>query len=302
MSTHAYARAALICLALLLASCGPKTDTTTSGDVAGTVTRQPPVAPTEVPEGDAAYLLRHTAEGTDAAIAAYEGALTAEPKRADAAAIRTRLSILYYGKAYYFLAEADKKERLATYLQGREHAWDALRANPKWAAAMDEGVRFQDAVPLLTAADVGPLYWGSLNWSRWGEIKGILRVAMDIPKVRAAMEHCLSLSEDYYEAAVHRFFSAFFAALPGFAGQDVPRAEAHAKRARTLAPRHTENQITEADYLATHHRDRARYLALLDEVLAQELPAEDDPFYFELMVAKWDAERKKANVDRVLPE
>ena len=133
-------------------------------------------------------------------------------------------------------------------------------------------------------------------------MKGILRVALDIPKVRAAMEQCHSLSEDYYEAAVHRFFSAFFAALPPFAGQDVELAEAHARRAREIAPRHTENHITEADYLATHHRDRARYESLLNTALAQELPPESDPFYFELMVARWDAERKLADIDRVLPE
>ena len=296
------ARVVLICLLIALGGCGPKKGPVTSGDVASAITRQPPVAPTQVEAADESYLRRHLREDTDRAIALYEAAVEQDPDRADGPAIRTRLSILYYGKAYYFDAEAPKAERMATYLLGRDHALVALRRNPAFAAARDEGTRLQDAVPLLVAEDVGPLYWAALNWSRWGELQGILRVALDIPKVRAAMELCHQLSEDYYEAAAHRFFSAFFAALPPFAGQDIARAEAHAKRAREIAPRHTENQITEADYLARHHRDRARYKALLDEVLAQELPPESDPFYFELLVARWDAERKLADIDRVLPE
>jgi|GEM_PF-5073173 len=296
-------RRLLIFAALLtLAACGPKKDAATSGDVAGQSTRQPPVQVTTVTAGDAAYLTRHTREGTDAAIAAYEAALVQDPARADGPAIRTRLAILYYGVAYYFDAEAPKKERMATYLLGRDHALEALRANAAFAAARDEGTKLQDTMDLLTEADVGPLYWAALNWSRWGEMKGILRVALDIPKVRAAMERSHALSEDYYEAAPHRFFSAFFAALPGFAGQDIERAEAHAKRAKEIAARHTENQITEAAYLAAHHRDRPRYIALLEHVLAQPLPAEDDPFYFELMVAQWDAQRMLDDIDRVLPE
>ncbi len=302
MIPHVHARVALVLLCLALAACGPKKDANTSGDVAGAVTRQPPVAPTTVAAGDAAYLQRHVREQTDAAIAAYEAALVGDPARADGPAIRTRLAILYYGRAYYYEAEAPKAERMATYLLGRDHALAALRRNAAFAAARDEGTKLKDAIPLLEAEDVGPLYWAALNWSRWGEMKGILRVALDIPKVRAAMEHCHGLSEDYYEAAVHRFFSAFFAALPPFAGQDIERAEAHALRAREIAPRHMENQITEADYLATHHRDRARYQSLMAEVLAQPLPPESDPFYFELLVARWDAERKLADLDRILPE
>jgi hypothetical protein len=302
MTLRPHARGALIFLALLLAACAPKKAPSTSGDVAGAVTRQPPVAPTTVAEADDAYLRRHVREETERAIALYEAALAQDPARADGAAIRTRLSILYYGKAYYFDAEAPKAERMATYLLGRDHGLEALRSNPTFAAARDEGTSLKDAIPLLGEEDVGPLYWSALNWSRWGEMKGILRVALDIPKVRAAMERCNTLAEDYYEAAAHRFFSAFFAALPPFAGQDIDLAEAHARRAREIAPRHTENQITEADYLATFHRDRARYLALLQEVLDQPLPPESDPFYFELLVARWDAERKRADVDRVLPE
>ena len=291
---------ALACL-ILLAACGPKTDPATSGDVSSTVTRQPPVEPTSVPDADAAYLLRHTAEGTSEAIRLYEEALAADPARADAAAVHTRLSILYYGQAYYFDFEAPKKERLAGFLAGKQHGLAALDANAAWAEALAGGAKLQDSVHLLEAADVGGLYWAGLNWSRWGEIKGILRVALDIPKVRAMMERSHALSEDYYQAAPHRFFSAFFTALPGFAGQDVPRAEEHAKRAKEIAPGHTENEITEADYLAAHHHDRGRYERLLNLVLETPLPPVEDPYYFEFVVARRDAERLLADTDRRFP-
>ncbi len=295
------ARVLFLALILLATACGPKKDPATSGDVSSTVTRQPPVEPTSVTGADAAYLLRHTEQGTADGIRLYEAALVAEPSRADAAAIHTRLSILYYGKAYYFDFEAAKKERLAAFQAGKQHGLAALDSNAAWTEALEGGAKLQDCVHLLKAEDVGPLYWAGLNWSRWGEIKGILRVALDIPKVRAMMERSHELSEDYYQAAPHRFFSAFFTALPGFAGQDVPRAEEHAKRAKELAPGHTENEITEADYLAAHHKDRARYERLLNQVLQTPLPPVEDPYYFEHLVARRDAERLLADADKRFP-
>jgi tetratricopeptide (TPR) repeat protein len=287
---------------LLLAGCSAKkSGPTTSGDVAGTVADQPPVEASDLPEIDALYDRRDERASTEEAIRLYEEALAADPERADAKAVRVRLSILYYGLAYYFDRAESKKHKMAIYWKGKQVAWDAMMMSPDFAAGIEAGEKIQDAVKKTDATWVDAAYWCALNWARWGEQKGILRVALDIPKVKGVNEHILEIAEDYYKAAVHRFFGAFWVEIPPFAGQDVPRSKAHFERAIELAPEWTENQVNYAGYYATHVRDRELFERLLNEVIEAPIP-EGPPYRFEYLVARVDAEELLAQIDDLFDE
>jgi hypothetical protein len=187
------------------------------------------------------------------------------------------------------------------YWKGREHALAALRANASFAKAVDEGQRIQDAAPLLTAAEAPAMFWCATVWGRWGELKGILRVALDIPKVKGLQQRLLEVAEDYYQAGAHRFFSAYYEAIPEFAGQDLAVSKAHCDRSLELAPGHPENHIICAQYYAVHVKDRALFERLLNEVLAMPLD-EASPYYFEHLVAKEDAREMLGKVGELFDE
>lgn len=284
---------------LLLPGCGKKKPPATAADVSGQLAEKPAVEPTQHAEADGAFDKRHTREGTEEAIALYEEALAAEPDRPDGKAMRVRLAVLYYGLAYYFDRTESKKHKMAIYLLGKDHAFEAvMRTNPEFKAAIDDGERVQDAIRFLVANDVDAAYWCALNWARWGEQKGILRVAMDIPKVRGFNEKILELGEDYYYGAVHRFFGAFFVEIPQFAGQDFDRARMHFERGVELAPDWTENQVNYAWYYARRRGDREMYERLLREVIETPIP-EDSVFRFEYEVARFDAQEMLAQADDI---
>jgi len=287
----------LLALVLLLfPACGKKKPPADAGDVAGSAADQPPVGDTELPEADAAYSLRHERVSTEEAVGLYEAALAENPDRADAKAIRVRLSVLYYGLAYYFDRAESKKHKMEIYWKGKQVAWDAMMMDPGFAGGIEDGDKVQEAIHKASVEYVDAAYWCALNWSRWGEQKGILRVAMDIPKVRGVNEWILENGEDYYMAAVHRFFGAFFAEIPPFAGQDLDRSLAHFNRAIELFPEWPENQVNQALYHAPKVDDRETFEALLNYVVALDIP-EDSPYRFEFIVARADAEELLARVD-----
>jgi len=286
----------LLLVLVFLPACGKKKPPADSGDVAGATAEQPPVEATELPEADAAYDRRHEREGTEEAIALYEAALADDSERTDAKAVRVRLAILYYGLAYYFDREESKKHKMAIYWKGKQVAWDAMMMDPGFAGGIEAGDKIQEAIHKASVEFVDAAYWCALNWSRWGEQKGILRVAMDIPKVRGVNEWILEHAEDYYMAAVHRFFGAFFAEVPPFAGQDLDRSLAHFERAVELFPDWPENQVNQALYHSPKVDDRQAFEDLLNYVIGLEIP-EDSPYRFEYIVARADAEELLAQVD-----
>ena len=94
---------------------------------------------------------------------------------------------------------------------GKQYGWDAIMMDPGFADGIERGKRSRrrSAAPrvrrrgLLDGAELVAL----------GPTKGLLRVAMDIPKVRGQPMDSRH-GKDYYKAAVHRFFGAFYAEIP----------------------------------------------------------------------------------------
>ena len=291
----------VVCALIGGPACGKKSPPATSGDVVGVESHRPPVVPTGLPGADADFDRRHEQDGTEGAIAAYEEALALDelPAGVDRWAILVRLSVLYYGKAYHFDRELPKKDRMATYWRGRECGWEALMLrNDAWSDAIAAGTKIPDAVAHLTADDAPAAFWAASNWSRWGELKGILRVALDIPKVKAANLRILELAEDYYAGGVHRFFGAYWIAIPSFAGKDVDKGKLHFERAIALFPDHLETKVMYADYYARDLQDKELFVSLLQSVVDAPLDP-TDTYHFEHLVAQADAARLLAEADAI---
>jgi hypothetical protein len=291
----------VLCVLLAAPGCGKKSPPATSGDVTGVEAHKPPVVPTGLAQADADFDRRHEQEATEAAIAQYEEALAAEalPEGVDRWAILVRLSVLYYGKAIFFEQDLPKKERMAMYWRGRECGWDALMVrNAAWREAIEGGTRIPDAVHLLTADDAPAAFWTATNWSRWGELKGILRVALDIPKVKAANQRILEVAEDYYAAGVHRFFGAYWVAIPSFAGKDSEKGKLHFERGISMFPDHLETAVMYADYYARDTQDKELFVRLLQGVI-DATPDPAGTYYFEDMAAQADAARLLAEADAI---
>lgn len=284
--------------ALALSGCAKKPLVT---DVSGVSAGRPIAPPTQYAEGDAAYDKRDTKEGNDEAIRLYEAALAADPDRDDWREIKVRLGGLYYNKGIWWDRDLSKKELMPIFWAGKEHACDAMRAEEAFATAMDDGMKIKEASQLVTADGADAMYWCAVDWATWGQNKGLLRVALDIPKVKAMMDRLLVISEDYAFGGVHRFFGAFYVEIPAFAGQSEETSKMHYDRSLELFPEWPENLVEYAKYHPVFVGDREKFEALLNKLMALEVPT--DPAYrAEFLIAQGQGQQLLDQADELFAE
>lgn len=204
---------------------------------------------------------------------AYEDVLRVDPDNREA--------LVHAAEMHYFHGEdivpiADKDKRMASFLKGREQALRALALNAKFRAAYEKDNDIVKQLPLLTQDDIPALYWAALNWAKWGELYGIVRAAIDIPKVKAMMEHVQRINPTYQGNAADRFFIGYWVAIPGFAGKDAKKSKAAYEKAVKESPTCLANHVTYAAYYARDTEDRALFESTLKKVL--ETQVVDMPF------------------------
>ncbi|MBI3074090.1 MAG: hypothetical protein HYY84_18425 [Deltaproteobacteria bacterium] len=257
-------------------------------------------------DADKANASRHIEAELRRAIQLFEEAVKLDPVNQKAL---TQLAKAYYSLAYAFTnGDASKgddekeKDRVneikkGFFFKGREYGLRALATNARFARAMESGAKYQAAVELVDADHVEALLWTASNWGRWGELMGVTKVAIDIPKVKAIVDRARKLNPGANFGGVHRFLGAYFLKIPKFAGQNPKRARQHFLKAIQIAPNFLENRLLYAEYYATYADDQA----LFKEQLEFIVKAADDasvPYRLENMVAKKRAAEMLKNVEK----
>ena len=189
------------------------------------------------------------------------------------------------------LTDADKDARLATYLKGREYGLRAMATNPRFRAAYEKDGDMQKNILLLDKDDSEGMYWAGLNWAKWGELYGILRAAIDIPKVKALMDRVQELNTTYVGNGTDRFFMGYWVSIPGFAGRDPNKSKAAYDHAVQLSPDCIANHATFAFYYAKDKEDRPLFDSLLKKVLEAPADAPASPYLLINNLARAEAKR-----------
>jgi tetratricopeptide (TPR) repeat protein len=182
-------------------------------------------------------------------------------------------------RAYYFHAdghmsfdEARHDEMMETYEKGIQAGERSLVAlSPDFAQRMRAGTRIEEAVAVLDARAVPALYWRSTNMGKWGIAKGFATILSYKDEIRAIMARCLELDATYYYYGPHRYFGAFYARVPAFAGGDLERSREHFESALEGAPGNLATRSLMAEHYAVKSQNRALFDEQLNAVLAADL-------------------------------
>lgn len=182
-------------------------------------------------------------------------------------------------RAYYFHAdghmsfdEARQDEMMETYEKGIQAGERALVAlSPEFAQRMRAGTRIEEAVAVLDARAVPALYWRSTNMGKWGLAKGFATVLSYKDEIRAIMARCLELDATYYYYGPHRYFGAFYARVPAFAGGDLERSREHFDAALEGAPGYLATRTLMAEHYAVKSQNRALFDEQLNAVINADL-------------------------------
>ncbi len=266
-------RLALIFAALLFVmGCGAGAAGLGSGIRRGGAT-DPAAHQAAVAAGDAAFAMREDRAQLELSIAKYEEAIKLKDD-----------DHVTYGKlarACYLLAdgwlffEKDTKAELflATYEKGYTYAQRGMAAlSPEVEQRLAAGVDLKDAVSLLNKDAIDLLYWHATNLGKWGNAQDITVVLTYKDRIYTIMEMVLRLDPNYFYGAADRYFGAYYAIAPSFAGGDLDKSWQHFQATMKIAPNYVSTWNLIAEFYAPKRKDGA----LFDEMTAKVLAAPDD--------------------------
>ena len=284
----------LLAIAGLAAACGPGRQAAWEKESAEKMqegAEAPAAAEGEATDpaqaADEAWAQRDDRAQLDKAISLWETALEANP---DDPALLTKLSRAYYLLADGFLAaEGDDEAMLATYEKGILAGENAMMAaSPEFAAKVKAGEKVEQAVSVIPVAGQEAIYWYASNLGKFAVAKGFTTTLFYKDRIYAVMQHVLGLDETFFHGAPHRYFGAFYAKAPAFAGGDMDKAKQHFDKALELDPNYFGTKVLYAQYYAAKADDRDLFVKLLTEV------KEGDPASIPELLAEQKIEQDKA--------
>lgn len=205
-----------------------------------------------VAEGDAHWQNRESESETEAAIAAWERAVTyatdGGDRRAALAPVYTKITAGYYWLSHghrFFIGSRKAREtaQQAAYQQCMETGRTALALrNSAWAEAMENGVAITEAVKTLETADVPAAYWYATCAGKWATIEGIAALLGYKDQIFAMITRVAELDEGFYYRASDRYFGVVYTKLP-FMNPDLARSRAHFDAAIVAHPGYLETRV-----------------------------------------------------------
>lgn len=219
---------------------------------------------TLVAEGDGHWAKRTEASEIKAAIAAWEKAAAADPKNLDVLVKLTR--------GNYFLADGYLRDNEKEYLRVMDLGvkWGEkamIAASPDFEAKMRSGGKLPYAVKTVPKEGVPAMYWYASSLGKWAKRKGFAVLLGQKDNVKATMDRVLSLDPNFYYGGPHRYFGAFYAVAPAFAGGDLGKSKEHFDKSLVIEPKYVGTKVLWAQELAVKEQDEATFDRLLKEVI-----------------------------------
>lgn len=218
-----------------------------------------------IAKGDESWAKRTDPAAIRAAVAEWEKAAVAEPKNLE---LTVRLT-----RGYYFLADGYLRGNEKEYLEVMDKAvkWGEkamVAASPEFEAKMRDGGKIPEAVKLVPKAGVPAMYWYASALGKWAKMKGFAVLLGQKDNVKATMDRCLELDPNFFYGGPHRYFGAFYAVAPAFAGGDLEKSKVHFNKSLEIAPTYVGTKVLWAAELSTKQQDEETFEKLLNEVLA----------------------------------
>ena len=208
--------------------------------------------------GEAGWAERGDEAQLRACVTAWSRALELDGTDAD---LWVRLAHAQYFLADGHLAFADDdtatQDMYQSAIRSSERALRVL--SPEFAQRMAAGEPVPNAVGLLEANAVPALYWRASALGKWARRDGFATLLSFKDEIRAVMTRCMELDRYYFFAGPDRYFGAFFAIAPSYAGGDLVRSRQHFEESVRREPNYFGTHVLMAENLAVKLQDRAMF-------------------------------------------
>ena len=173
--------------------------------------------------------------------------------------------------------ENDRDVMLKGYKAAADYAMQGIRAaSSEFVACLDTGDPVDDCVKHVPKEAHMSLYWYAVAISRYAATDSFPTLLFYKNQVFSVMQRCLELDENFFFGAAHRYFGAFYAKAPDWAGGDLNKSKEHFDKAIEMAPNYFGTRILMAELYATKAEDEDMFQELLQFVIDNDpnsLPA-----------------------------
>jgi len=217
-------------------------------------------------EADALWANRGDGASLDAALAKYEEAYNADPTNR-AVAVQLTRGFYFKGDAQ----ESDTDAKLAAWETSITWGKRCMALNDEFTAKLSKGDETEStAIAVATADDVPCIYWTATSLGKWAKGSGLAKTLKHIGTVKAYITRVGELEPDYFHGAVDRYWGAYWAAIPSFAGQDLAKSKTHFDASIASAPTYLGTRVLLAEYWAVKTQNKAAFTEALEFVVAAD--------------------------------
>jgi hypothetical protein len=204
--------------------------------------------------------------------------------------------------AHYFLADGFLRKKEDAYLSTMDRGvWWGERAlaaaSPEFAKKMAGKAKFYEAIKVVPVEGIEAMYWYAACLGKWAKRTSFAVLLGQKDNIKATMERVLELDPQFFHGAAHRYFGAYYAIAPGFAGGDDSKSEEHFKKSLELAPYYLGTKVLWAEHLATKSDEGEEvFKKLLQEVVDAD-PAATEGLEPESKIEQEKAKELLENMD-----
>ena len=254
--------APILFLPALVTGCAKHSATYEQGTATGTAEQSKAL----YDEGVALWEQRTEDAQLTAALEKFEAAYNANPTNRDAAIVLTR-GWYWYGD----VKVSDDEAKLAAWDTAVKWGGHCMAVNADFTELLKKGDENEKtAISAMTPDDVGCLYWTASALGKWAKLHGFGTLLKHKETVKAYITRVGELDDDYFFAGPDRYWGAYYAVAPSFAGGDLEKSVTHFDKSLGAQPEYLGTKVLKASLYATKMQDAELFDQLLDEVLAAD--------------------------------
>jgi hypothetical protein len=170
---------------------------------------------------------------------------------------------------YLFFDESKHTEFLATYEKGLTMAETGMAAlSTDFEKRRHAGTKIEDAAMVLGPEAVPLMYWFATNLGKWARAQNSMPTLLKHKdRIFKIMSRVYELNAEYFHGAPDRYFGAYYAVAPAFAGGDLGKSNEYFQKALQREPKYLATYVLIAENYAPKVQDRALFERHLKFVL-----------------------------------
>jgi hypothetical protein len=157
--------------------------------------------------------------------------------------------------------------KLERWAKAIEYGNKCLALNKEFAQRVQGGEKERDLAGVMGAQDVPCLYWTSTALGKWGKLQGLSTTLKHLPTVKAYMSKVEELDPTYFHYGPARYWGAYYAALPSFAGKDLEKSKSYLQASIDGEPNYLATRVIRAEYYAVEAQDAKQFEEDLNYVI-----------------------------------